>query len=253
MEAEKKTNKLVIINGSTRGLGLALVSELLKINKFDIICLVRNEKSLSGLLEFKDKVLIRECDFNNIESVSKIDSFFEKTLYNYKGEVYYINNLSIVTPIGRIGTLKNEDILQNLTINFSSNLIIINSFLKHVKISSNINILNISSGISQNPVAGIGLYGMAKNFIDYLTKTIKKENNEINVASFYPGGMNTKMQEDLQKEITENVGLKEFDYSNIFNQKLYETEYIAKIIITNFLLKKAGWEKLISKIYEYQE
>ncbi len=147
MEAEKKTNKLVIINGSTRGLGLALVSELLKEDNFDIICLVRNEKSLSGLLEFKDKVQIKECDFNNIESVGKIDDFFEKALNNYIGKVYYINNLSIVTPIGKIGTLKNEDILQNFTINFSSNLMIINSFLKHVKISSNVNILNISCGI----------------------------------------------------------------------------------------------------------
>ena len=250
METENYTNGLVIINGSTRGLGLSLVSELIKQNSFDIICLVRNEKSISALSEFSDKVRIKECDYSSLES-SSINNFFEKTFKNYKGKIYFINNLSITSPIGKIGTLRDEDILQNITINFSSNFIIINSFLKHVEISSNISILNISSGISQNPVAGIGLYGMAKNFIDYLTKTIKLENNEINVASFYPGGMDTMMQKDLQKEIIENEGLKKFDYSAIFNQKLSDTDFIAKLIISNFLLKKVGWEKLISKIYEY--
>jgi short-subunit dehydrogenase len=251
METGNYTNGLVIINGSTRGLGLSLVSELIKQNSFDIICLVRNEKSISGLLEFSDKVKIKECDYSSIESISSINDFFEKTFNNYRGKVYFINNLSVTSPIGKIGALKDEDILQNITINFSSNLMILNSFLKHVEISSNVNILNISSGISQNPVAGVGLYGMAKNFIDYITKTIKLENDEINVASFYPGGMDTMMQKDLQKEIIENEGLKKFDYTSIFNQKLSDTEYIAKLIISNFLLKKVGWGKLISKIYEY--
>jgi short-subunit dehydrogenase len=251
METDNCINDLVIINGSTRGLGLSLVSELVKHNSFDIICLVRNEKSISRLSDFNDKVKLKECDYSSLESINSINAFFQKTFNNYKGKIYFINNLSVTSPIGKIGSLRDEDILQNIIINFSSNLMVINSLLKYVEISSNVNILNISSGISQNPVAGIGLYGMAKNFIDYLTKTIKLENNEINVASFYPGGMDTMMQKKFKKEIIENQGLKKFDYSSIFNQKLSDTEYIAKLIISNFLLKKVGWEKLISKIYEY--
>ena len=113
--------------------------------------------------------------------------------------------------------------------------------------------LNISSGIANNPLPGLGLYGMSKSFIDYVTRVIDVENKKTKVASFHPGGMKTDMQDLLQKQLTNNEDLKEFNYEKILNQRLFAPSEIATVIYENFLQENSGWSNLISNVYDYYE
>lgn len=244
---------LVILNGPTRGLGLALVSQLVKEDKYCIICLVRDLSRIRDLSKFQNSIQIIQCDYSNLSEVNINDGSFAAIFNRQFRNVYFVNNLSVLNPVGKIGSLKNLDIQNNIIINLLSCIMIINSFLKYARAEKFVSILNISSGISQKPVAGLGLYGLSKSCAEYLLEVISKENkgNRIRVSSFYPGGMKTDMQSILQKELSENIELREFDYSRIFNQELQETKKIAEVIFANFLQSDTGWEKVISKIYEY--
>lgn len=245
---EKHTRKLIIINGCTRGLGLSIVESLLKMDVFNILCLVRDENSTGELSNFKGRIDIQECDYAKFEQVKAIDVFFKLYLKDFEEEVFFINNLSVVTPIDAIGHLNSKDITESININILSNILVINSLLE-VK---NVNILNISSGISQNAICGLGLYGIAKSCSEYLMSVIAKENKKLKITSFYPGGMNTGMQITMQAQLKKRESLMQHDYSRIFNQKLYDLEYVAEIIVQNFFNQTIGWEKDVSRIYDYE-
>lgn len=254
MDSNDKNN-LIILNGPTRGLGIALVSEILKDSRYHIICLVRDLKATQELSKFKKNVEIVQCNYRNISEVNEIDNLFTKRFSRKLNDVCFINNLSVITPIGKIGSLLNDDIANSITINMLSNTMIINSFLKRARAKKHVSILNISSGISKKPVAGLGLYGLSKNFIEYISSVIREENfnNNVRVTSFYPGGMRTNMQKTLQKELREKEELHPFDYSAIFTQEVRETRKIAEVILANFFKSDKGWNKLISKVYQYEE
>jgi short-subunit dehydrogenase len=250
--------KIAIISGATRGLGLALTEMILRGIGFDVICLVRNINRLSALKKYADgeHISIFQCDYSNIQESFNTSSIFSNIRYDDYSEIIFINNVSDCEPIGRIGMISSFDISQSITINISSNLIVLNNFLKEVyRQGIKASILDISSGISHNPVAGLGLYGLAKASMDYITLVLNKEieGSKVKVSAFYPGGMNTTMQSTLQSRLKRDVDLNKFSYEKIYCQNLLSPDEVAEIIFDNFLISDKGWEKEVSSIYDYQE
>lgn len=247
--------KKIIINGSTRGFGLALAKLVAHDPNFHVTCLVRDINNLAGLEPIKDQIDIFECDYSKIENACGFRQFSQMELDKYS-HVYFINNVSDCYPVGRLGKLVPAEIAKSITVNISSNIIILNNFL-NIILENNINasILNISSGIAQNPVAGLGLYGVSKAALDYMALVIKKESpeNTLRISTFYPGGMDTDMQRKLQATLKENKDLNKFNYDGIYNQKISPPESVAKIIYDNFLIGDNGWQKPISKKYDYSD
>jgi short-subunit dehydrogenase len=247
-----KMEKLIIINGATRGLGYSLVKELLALKGVTIICFVRDKSDIINLEKFKERVKIIEYDYSKVDGIKNVERLLGKFIENYD-KVYFINNICVIDPIGKIGTIQNDKIKESLNVNIISNLLVMNSILKYIKPTMQGYILNISSGISLNPVPGLGIYGLAKNYIDYASKVISLENSNIKSISFYPGGMKTDMQNSLQKSLLNNDSLNDFRYEKIFAQKLLSPDAVASIISINFFKKDSNWESLVSKIYDYYE
>jgi len=248
------TRKKIIINGCTRGLGLSLIKLLSKDRMFEICCFVRNIDNLKNLKTLKSKLSIFQCDYSNIKEANNSVSIFRNISLENCTELFFINNFSILQPIGKIGRLNSEEINKNITTNIVSNLVVLNNFLDLVlKKEIKTYILNISSGISKNPVPGLCLYGLAKSYMDYLTILLNKECavNDIKIASFHPGGMKTDMQNQLKSELKSNKDLIDFNYNAIYEQKLLHPDSVAKIIYENYLINDLGWQKEISKIYDY--
>lgn len=245
-------NQLVIINGATRGLGFELVKKIINSEQYELLCIVRNTKKLSKLEAYKDDIHLVEFDYKQPNKIIDVETQLIQLSLEYD-KVYFINNLSIIEPIGKLGSIDSNKIIESLSINFSSNLLVINLFLKNFSIKSTCYLLNISSGIAKNPMPGLGLYGMSKNFIDYVTRVIDVENKKTKVASFHPGGMKTNMQDLLQKKLTDNEDLKEFNYEKILNQRLFTPSEIASVIHENYLEENLGWSNLISNVYDYYE
>jgi len=245
-------NQLIIVNGATRGLGFELVKKIINSNHYDLLCIVRNTNNLSKLEIYRDDIHLIEFDYKQPSKIIDVETQLNQLSSDYN-KVYFINNLSIIEPIGKLGNIDSNKIIENISINFSSNLLVINLFLKIFSMKSTCYLLNISSGIANNPVPGLGLYGMSKNFIDYITRVIEVENKKTKVASFHPGGMKTDMQGLLQKQLTDNEDLKEFNYEKILNQRLFTPSEIASVIHAEFLQENSGWSNLISNVYDYYE
>ena len=247
-------NNLLIINGATRGLGLAIVKLLVFNKDFELLCLVRDTNKLSELALFKNNVEIYKCDYNSTKDALFSIEYFSRILKKNYHNIYFINNISTVNPVGRLGNIDNEQIIESLNINISSNLIILNNIV-NIAIKNNVttHLLNISSGISLNPLPGLSLYGIAKSFLDYITNSLylENKNRKIKVATFYPGGIDTDMQKTLITNLKNQEDLKEFSYEKVYIQKLLSADKIAEIIYNNYILKHNGWDKLTSNIYDF--
>lgn len=245
---------LIIINGCTRGLGLAIVKCLVSKSDFSLLCLVRDNNHLSGLSSLKNDLLIFKCDYSIPEDALQFGEYLETLLDGTFDKVYFINNISTLHPVGPIGNINNEDIILSLNTNINSNLVILNNIISSaVKKKILTFVLNISSSISINPLPGLSLYGIAKTYLDYVTKSLNLENNKKNVqaSTFYPGGIDTDMQATLVKSLRNRDDLKEYNYQNLFTQKVSSSEKIAEVICNNFILNHNGWKNATSNIYDY--
>lgn len=246
--------KLIVINGATRGLGHVIVQQLINLPNVEIVCLVRNIENLGKLIEIVEKKNFYQIDLNQTLELSGFENYLSEKINRGFDEFYFINNVSTIHPIGKIGSLSTQDIINSISINVTSNFLIINSILKVVKGVTNIKILNISSGIAINPLPGASLYGIGKCYLDYLTQLLNIERSglDLQVSSFYPGSMTTDMRSTFLYELNSNIDLSEFDYSHLENQTLSEPSTIAHLIIKHFIVGKSGWTKRISKFYDYE-
>lgn len=247
--------RLIYINGCTKGLGLE-ISKLLVNDEDNLICIVRDKNKLGDLSAIKHHITIYKCDYSSLIDAKNtgngLFSYHDYSLYN---EIYFINNISVIDPVNKIGCIDDDGIIKSFTINIISNFIVINNFLKSLSnCYSPVYLLNISSGISTNPVPGLFMYGLAKSYLDYLNKQVVREyaNNNINLktTSFYPGGMNTKMQSHLRDEL-KKIELSEFNYEKIYNQRIMSTKQIANIIVDIYFQNNIGWEKYCSSVNDY--
>ncbi len=244
-------NKLIIINGATGGLGFSIVKNIIKIPKYRVICLVRDINNIGKISEILNSDYIFQIDLDNCLNLDEFEKYLSGKVKNE--DIYFINNASKIKPLGKLGTFSNQDIIKSINFNITANLLLVNSILKIINNFSNLYILNISSGIANNPLPGFSLYGIGKNYLDYLTNVLNLEKSvNIKVSSFYPGSMKTEMRYTLLEELKKNKELLEFDYNNLINQSASHPDYIANIIIKNYILEKSGWQYTISKFYDYE-
>ncbi|MCK9210000.1 MAG: SDR family NAD(P)-dependent oxidoreductase [Ignavibacteriaceae bacterium] len=247
--------KTFILNGTSRGLGLAMVKELIKQNETKIFCLVRDTNRIGKLESFESSIQIWGCDYSEVNFAINTKDFFNKITYSEN--VYFINNLSVIEPIDKIQDLDENSIVENININITSNLIVIKEFLQAVQTytNSNVYILNISSGISKSNIPGLFMYGLAKAYLDYLTSSLNIEYNiysniKVKATSFYPAGLKTDMQNKLQESLLKH-SLQGYDYSKIFTQYLEDPKKIAEIIYANFFKNNIGWNEEINSLKNF--
>ncbi len=244
--------RLVIINGATRGLGFAISDLLVAEEAAEIICLVRNPNHLSELDRLRDKVTIVSCDYADINQTRATKEVFSAIDFKNYNEVLFINNACLLAETKVLAHYADEEIITNVNTNLIGNLIVAKNFLSTVKeVPTKVYLLNISSGIAQNPKAGMFLYGLSKSYLDQLSMMVNLESKayqcELTATSYYPGGINTGMQDALRAD-TVNPELEMFDFSAIQNQNLDEPSDAAKLIYRHFIAHKTGWgNAIISK------
>lgn len=189
--------KIVIITGGTKGLGLGLANEYHK-NGYRVISIARSEK---------EKLYSEEqyqCDLSKgdiIETtMTEIFSHLDKnntkilTLINNAGDLGTVNTIENLTP---------EEINYTISVNLTAPLILSSLFIKLTKgWKCKKNIFNISSGAAVNPYESWSLYCSSKAGLDMMTKVISKEQKEIklgvSITSIYPGIVDTEMQAEAR-------------------------------------------------------
>ena len=202
-------NKLALVTGANRGIGLSILRKFSE-NGADIIACSRNrdekfeELILNISKKYKNKITPVYFDLskeNEIEQgIEKINTISNKIeiIVNNAG----INQVSLfqMTPI--------EKIKEIFEINFFSQLKLTQKLMKIMIKNKKGSIINISSNAAKECDAGRVSYASSKAALIAFTKVLSKElgNFNIRVNAVAPGLTNTNMMgKDVSKKVIEDA------------------------------------------------
>lgn len=237
--------KLAIVTGTSRGLGWHLAQELLDAG-FNVIGIARNNSINHPHFHFL------KMDLSKVKDISQpLGHFISKKKISIKNEnVVLINNAATVLPVNYFHKVKKNEIELSYFLNLRSPLLlshfVINKFL--VK-SNNVIICNISSGAAVRPLENWSMYCTMKSGLKMFTDCLNVDylsSEKLKAFSFYPGVMDTKMQETIRRQPAKNFknletfkGLKK---KNVLLDPHYVSRTILNLVLDPNEIKKTEYD-----------
>lgn len=190
-------SELIVISGTSRGIGLGLAQYFLNAG-YNVIGVNRNSKEGISLCDF-DNYYLHLNDLLNFD-LDFFNDFIKKIIDKSKSKkVIFINNAGIIEPIGCLSNIEIAEINKSLCINFISPMLIIKILMNlHV----DLRVVNITSGAANKAVVNWGMYCATKASFKMLLDTAFNSNQVIHVD---PGIVDTNMQNIIRK-----VSIKDF-------------------------------------------
>ncbi|MCR8643102.1 (S)-benzoin forming benzil reductase [Paenibacillus sp. N1-5-1-14] len=203
--------ELIILTGSSRGLGEAFAQQLLAPNRH-IICISRhkNMKLIALASEAGIKLDNLEFDLTATEHIDALTArIFAKVKLSELTAAYLINNAGTLHPMAPLSKCDCEAIDQNIKINLTAPMLLTTNFMKWAaKAAIDKRVLNISSGAGKKPYHGWSAYCTAKAGLDHFTRCVALEQVDaefpVKIASVSPGVIDTDMQEQIRKTSAED-------------------------------------------------
>jgi 3-oxoacyl-[acyl-carrier protein] reductase len=194
-----REHEVVIVTGGARGLGLAIVEDLLAQGYSIATCSrASNPRMLELGKQAPERFLWRAC---RIGEAAEEEAFFEAAV-NWLGErtLYGLVNNAGVAGEGVLATYPAVDIQRILEVNLLGALRLARLFLR-VMLSRNWSgrIINISSIIGSRGYTGLAAYAASKAGLDGATRALAREvgRRGITVNSVAPGYLETEMSAGL--------------------------------------------------------
>ena len=186
----------VLITGANRGLGLGFVKKYLEKN-VNVLCTARDISGSKELLECKERYP------NNIE-IFELDLLKEngaETLANQLNGMpidILINNAGVGSSNQHFEAVSSKPWLEVLKVNLIAPLIITQSLIENVKMSSAKKIYFLSSqlgSIGDNTSGGMYIYRSSKTGLNQVVKSLSVDLKPkgITVVSLHPGWVKTDM------------------------------------------------------------
>ncbi len=195
--------KTALVSGSNRGIGKAVLKELIAQGVTKVYAGSRDVTNLKELKnEFGEKVIPVQLDVADEKSI--------KAAVQQVGAVdILINNAGVLVPGGATDGNCSETLLQNLTTNLFGTINVTNSLLDGFVNQGHGTIVNISSVAGLAHVPMVGSYSISKAAVHSFTQGLRAElqSKNISVIGVYPGPIDTDMMAgaELEKESPENV------------------------------------------------
>ncbi|MDQ0253989.1 benzil reductase ((S)-benzoin forming) [Evansella vedderi] len=226
----------VIITGASKGLGEAVVKELLQPN-FHLICVSRragefpNEQELNGA-----KLDFIPYDLSNIDKIDELtETIFSKVDKEGATSIHFINNAGVLTPMKPLDRCEPGEIVMNLNVNLVAPMLLTSLFIKNTKdLPLDKRVINISSGAGKHPIYGWSCYGASKAGINLMSQTGALEQEEVQnpvkIVSFAPGIIDTQMQQQIRSSKKEDFAQVDrfIDYKN--EGQLLQPETVARVV-----------------------
>lgn len=187
-----------IVTGTTSGLGLSFIKELVKKDAL-VFSISRKENEVAAQL-IQAGVRHYKC---NLANELELSTTINRILIELKTESIksytLINNAGTINPIGDVGTHNYKELAHNIDTNIKAPILLMEAFIKEVQeINAPKYILNISSGAGRKPYAGWATYCASKAGLDLFSACVgveqKVQEFPIKIISFAPGVVDTNMQ-----------------------------------------------------------
>jgi NAD(P)-dependent dehydrogenase (short-subunit alcohol dehydrogenase family) len=181
-------NKVWYITGTSKGLGAALVKQLLEKGQ-RVVATTRNVSAFSGLTAYDKSLLPVETDLASDQSVA---ASLQQAIDRF-GKVDVVVNNAGYGLGGALEELSPQEIADNFEINFFAVARVIRHALPHLRKQRSGFILNISSIAGFAPGTGWTLYSAAKSAVIGLSQALANELRPlgIHVVNIIPGGFRT--------------------------------------------------------------
>jgi benzil reductase ((S)-benzoin forming) len=214
---EITSKSISIVTGGTGGLGRSISDAVLSAGG-KLLFVARDSNKIiayqNSLNEENRRSLFTiNADLSRKSDIDNFKKYLIDLLSSYKdiNEIFLFNNASTIDPIALIADVDFEGISSALTLNIASAFALSSIVLEiqRSNISYQVNIINISSGVSINPVKGWSAYCISKAGLNMLSKCIANEDenclNKVVALSINPGPIDTAMQRKIRTANAENI------------------------------------------------
>ena len=180
--------KKVFITGIGSGIGLAFAKFYLNKN-YKVYAISRKlDKSLKN----HKNLYFKKCDIKNFE---KLELSLNTLLKDTNLDIAILN-AGVIGKLKSISKTSIKDINNVLNINSWANKIILDYFIKNIKVKQ---IIGLSSGASVNANVGWGSYTLSKSILNTLFKIYAKEMPYSCLTALAPGLVKTPMLENIMQ------------------------------------------------------
>jgi len=194
---------MVIITGTSRGIGKALAEHYLAMGK------TVHGISRTSALEHPNYVH-HTCDLGNPEAVKRLN------FPNPEEELIFVHNAGILGPVNRFSELDSDPTNEIMQVNFHAGTAILHRLMrqssKHL-----FTVVFISSGAGKRPIPSWAGYCSSKAAVDLFLSTVQLEETEkgsnTRLYAFSPGVVDTQMQTAIR-----GVDIARFSSSERFHQ-----------------------------------
>lgn len=197
-------NKVAIITGGTRGIGLE-TARLFKENKAEVIVFGSKEESVNKAIEtLKNEGLQIQGYYPNLNDYNEITKVIEE-IYNQYGHIDILVNNAGISANKKIEDTTSEDFENIMNLNVNAIFNMTKAVVPYIKKNAGGVILNTSSMVSiYGQPSGVG-YPASKFAVNGLTKSLARElaPSNIRVNAVAPGITKTDMVASLPKEMIE--------------------------------------------------
>lgn len=197
-------NKLVIVTGASRGLGLAICRQLLQ-QGYTVLALARTlSTDLNALTEqYGSDLTFVSADLSDLDNIQPLCS----ELIKQHGRPYALINNAAVGYDGVLATMHNSEITALLNLNVQAPILLTKYLLRPMLLNQSGRIINISSIIARTGFNGLSVYAASKAALEGFTKSLSREVGKagITVNCVAPGYMQTEMTNSLQGDKLESI------------------------------------------------
>ncbi|MBK8048583.1 MAG: SDR family oxidoreductase [Anaerolineales bacterium] len=197
---EKLQGQVAVITGAGRGIGAATAARLAAAGA-RLVLAARSEDEIGAVGEMLRKqgasVIAVQADVSDAASAEEV---MEAALEEFDRVDILVNNAGIIWPLEEVADVDPEEWLYNILVNLGGPLLFTRNILPLMLDQGYGRIVNVSSHGAITPIAGASAYCAAKAGLDMVTRASrwKWRAGGITVNGFYPGMVDTAMQEDIR-------------------------------------------------------
>jgi len=183
------TGKVAIVTGASRGIGRAIVKELVK-KRCGLLLTALEGDELSSLAKeiapLAPNLATRPADLSKPEERKE---FIEWVLRQEPAPDILVNNAGMGGNFGRFETVGWESLERAIALNVTALVHLTHELIPILKKRPRATIVNISSGSARLPYPGLAVYGATKGFVSSFSETLWAElaTTSIRVLCFHPG------------------------------------------------------------------
>jgi NAD(P)-dependent dehydrogenase (short-subunit alcohol dehydrogenase family) len=197
---------LIIVTGTSRGIGAALAHALLKPDNL-LVCVSRsrNPDVERNASENGHRLSWHQQDLSKPGPAASWLADLLDSINEPVASATLILNAGVVEPIGPIADLQESTLVPHLLTNLATPMTLTGAFIAHTeRFSCPRKVLGISSGAGRNPFPNLSTYSAGKAGLDMFIRSVNAEyaqhpvERTVRAVSLAPGAVDTSMHATLR-------------------------------------------------------